>query len=193
MSLATPKVEEHNIPPAQRAALSYASPSHQSQTAEAGPSSSHARSRTASSRLDPAHSPEAAELATFSFSPSRRSSISQTLAPTLAPTSSARSQPALVRKKDSPALKPIPAAALLHSPPHSPPLRAMHGREGSLSIPVFSSTSRSRSGSVASVAPSREGSVYEGRTGRRESSRPVLPSFQPLPPMEFVKTTEDDD
>ncbi|KAF7792692.1 hypothetical protein EIP86_003790 [Pleurotus ostreatoroseus] len=129
VSVATPQVEESSTPTAQRAAMSYFEA--QQDSAQPAPSSSHATSRKAASRAESARSPEAAELAAYSLAPSRRSSVSQTLAPTSVPS-----------------------------------------------------------------ALSREGSVYEGRSARRGSSyvpRPGLPTFEPLPPMEFAKFDDDDD
>ncbi|PSR79487.1 hypothetical protein PHLCEN_2v7012 [Hermanssonia centrifuga] len=117
----------------------------------------------------------------YSLSPSRRSSISQ------GTTTPLKSQPALVRRKDSPALRPIPVSTLMYSPPTSPP---HYGSSSGFTAPSAYSQSRSRAASVASVAPSRDGSVYEGRSGRRHSVRSVLPSVDSLSPMDFEKFSE---
>ena len=138
-----------------------------------------------------------AQLAAYSLSPSRRSSVSVARTSSVAPRTQ---QPAFVPKKDSLALKPLPVSALLHSPPHSPPRSSHSSREssGSLGVSQFAHMSRSRAGSIASVAPrapSREGSLYEGRSGRTGSSRAYLPPVEALPPMEFARfgDGEDDD
>lgn len=126
------------------------------------------------------------------------------------------SQPNLVRRRDSPALRPLPASTLFYptSPPTSPPLRPhnAHSREGSLSrrrADMYAGSSRSRSGSVISLATlperatGRERHEDEGRSAggshherpgdglrRRESvssRRSMLPSVDRLPPMEFAE------
>lgn len=109
------------------------------------------------------------------FGTSRRNSVSSVVVP--GPSSSRSRQPAFVRREDSQALRPMPATALLHSPPHSPP-KGSHSRSGSLSYGM--PDMRSRSGSVAS--PSRDD---RDRMGRNPSVRAVLPPVERLPPMEF--------
>ncbi|GJE91458.1 hypothetical protein PsYK624_076080 [Phanerochaete sordida] len=124
-------------------------------------------------------------------------------------------QPTLVRRHDSPALRPLPASTLFGpgSPPVSPPLRP-HGSGGgpgvrradaylgarSRSGSGVALGERSRSGSVASLAvlgerPEREAEGAEGRDRERErrrerrestaSRRSVLPPVERHAPLDM--------
>ena len=117
-------------------------------------------------------------------------------------------QPNLVRRRDSPALRPLPASTLFYptSPPTSPPARPhAHSREPSLAraaslrrADVYGA-GRSRSGSVASLATLPEFPTegrHESHEGlrRRESvssRRSMLPPMDKLPPMEFAEFEDD--
>lgn len=175
----------------------------------------HAGTGHASSSHAQAQGPAAA-LAALSAAPP-----SAFLSPSSPPSSSSSSrrhsvsaqQPALVRARDSPALRPLPASTLLHpaSPPTSPPLRAFAqggGRDRAASIrrADLYGGSRSRSGSVASLATLGERPEHEEgasaarererreRRERRESvgsRRSVLPPVERLAPLEFGEFEEE--
>ena len=105
------------------------------------------------------------------------------------------SHPAYVKKKDSPALRPLPTSPFLYSPPQSPPARSRSGTTSSGVASPFVSVGRSRAGSIMTLGePPLEGSegsgsIHEseesGGVDRRRSSRATLPPIQPISPLDF--------
>lgn len=181
----------------------------------------HATSSTAGeagASRGPSSALASAAPASTSRSPAVRASdyaLPDTLAPLPSSSSSRRHsvsthQPNLVRRHDSPALRPLPASTLFYpaSPPTSPPARGSSSLSRAPSIrradPYLGG--RSRSGSVASLAvvgerPEREAEGPEAkeererkererreRRERRESTasrRAVLPPVQRLAPLDL--------
>ncbi|KAH8087869.1 hypothetical protein BXZ70DRAFT_910152 [Cristinia sonorae] len=106
---------------------------------------------------------------------------------------------AYVRKKDSPALRPLPASPFMHSPPQSPPSRSRSGTVTSGMTTPQVPASRSRAGSIRTLPEppreEREGSIRERdrewevqpprAMERRRSSRATLPPLPSLQPMDF--------
>lgn len=116
-------------------------------------------------------------------------------------------QPAYVKRKDSPALRPLPQSPFLSSPPTSPPLRPTHhssrSRGGSISsltaINPHPYSSRSRAGSVITLGETPFEPVREERGERfseegsdadsRKSVRAVLPPLPQMAPLQFDQYT----
>ena len=179
-SLQTPQIESTTHAREGRSVTSSYPDQHrhpsQSDTMDRGPEQSHPSDQPSLNSRDHAYqSPSLHE-----FGNSRRNSVSSVVVP--GASSSRSRQPAFVRREDSQALKPIPAATLLHSPPHSPP-RGSHSRSGSINYV------RSRAGSTASFNPPSSRDRREGgerdRSGRNANPQAVLPVVERLPPMEF--------
>ncbi|KAK7691687.1 hypothetical protein QCA50_005087 [Cerrena zonata] len=116
-------------------------------------------------------------------------------------------QPAYVKRKDSPALRPLPQSPFLSSPPTSPPLRPTHhhsrSRGGSISslsaINPLPYSSRSRAGSVITLGETPFEAVREERGEKlseegsdadsRKSVRAVLPPLPQMAPLQFDQYT----
>lgn len=116
-------------------------------------------------------------------------------------------QPAYVKRKDSPALRPLPQSPFLSSPPTSPPLGPTHhhsrSRGGSISsltaINPHPYSSRSRAGSVITLGETPFEAVREERGERlseegsdadsRKSVRAVLPPLPQMAPLHFDQYT----
>ncbi|TCD66538.1 hypothetical protein EIP91_001259 [Steccherinum ochraceum] len=123
-----------------------------------------------------------------SFSHMRSASRQSSRAPSTAPS-------AYVKKKDSPALRPLSSSPFVLSPPQSPPGRHRSGTTSGVASPYITA-SRSRAGSIMTLGePPREasegsGSIHDSDDGasvdrRRTSLRSTLPPFQPMAPLDF--------
>ncbi|KAI0079316.1 hypothetical protein K474DRAFT_690038 [Panus rudis PR-1116 ss-1] len=110
----------------------------------------------------------------------------------LSRSSSRSSQPALVRRKDSNALRPLPMSPFLNSPPTSPPVRPVaysRSRQGSVSslhsVTHKPYSSRSRAGSVITlpeplIESNREDKASDEGSSDTASRRSVQAALPPL-------------